>query len=786
MIIPLENNTNAIIKKLVKRNIESDKKKNIFCIMTITIAVALIVIASLTVQNIEHKNYSKISNQHQGIIYNVTDKIKEELELEPEIKKVGLCTEVKTVTFQNNKLTLLFYDNSMEEILGNALKGSLPNENNEIVVSTLMLDKMGIKSQIGDDIKLNLDGMEQLYKISGIIVGEETSTSNYPVLISRQLCKEILGTDQINAYIWLKAAQDITKEDAINTLNEICLKYGYTQWSISSYYDYMERDTPFANYIGYIFIAGLILGAAALVIYSVFYISIGNKIAQYGQLRTIGASKKQIYKIVIQEGIYLSIIGEALGIVVGTIISYVLYNLGWTLKAFFLTSIMAISFGTLLTYICVRKPAKIAASVSPIMAVRNQKFVYSYRVGKKKKRITPIYIAYLNLLRNKKKAIFTVLSMSLCSVLFILAATYYTSFNAEDMARIWDMSYGDFTLSIDLENSNEDTTNLLKKNIFSDELVENINNIEGVEGIVKHWALPVNFMVDESGVADKTLILGYGKNDAVKLKESLTNGDINTQAGDGLIVSDPKRMYDVYRWNPHIGQKVAFTFTNQTGEVVTKEYTISGFTSSQDGMGGYIFRMPSEELNKMAGFDCTYKLEVKEKASEYDYVKEQLRVVTNSNPKLHLETIEQKIIEHKEDNAGGFTLIFSLVIICALFAALSQINLSITNLFTRSKEIGILQSVGTTRRQLIKSFIAEAMFMSLVSIVIMFVLGIPGGFMIGEFLKQAGMAKGCVVPALPILLFIIGVVALQIVLSVVMINKIKKYSIIEQLSDNRK
>lgn len=151
----------------------------------------------------------------------------------------------------------------MEEILGNALKGSLPKENNEIVVSTLMLDKMGIKSQIGDAIKLKLDGMEQMYKISGIIVGEETSTSNYPVLISRQLCKEILGTDQINAYVWLKAAQDMTKEDAINTLNEICHKYGYTQWSINSYYDYMERDTPFANYIGYIFIAGLIHGASA-------------------------------------------------------------------------------------------------------------------------------------------------------------------------------------------------------------------------------------------------------------------------------------------------------------------------------------------------------------------------------------------------------------------------------------------------------------------------------------------------------------------------------------------
>ena len=52
MSIPFENNTSAVVKNMAKKNLRSDRKKNIFYIMAISIAVTIVVIVSLTVQNI--------------------------------------------------------------------------------------------------------------------------------------------------------------------------------------------------------------------------------------------------------------------------------------------------------------------------------------------------------------------------------------------------------------------------------------------------------------------------------------------------------------------------------------------------------------------------------------------------------------------------------------------------------------------------------------------------------------------------------------------------------------
>lgn len=58
-----------------------------------------------------------------------------------------------------------------------------------------------------------------------------------------------------------------------------------------------------------------------------------------------------------------------------------------------------------------------------------------------------------------------------------LAASYQSSFNAESMARYWDMKYGDFKISIDLENESENLDALLQKEYFSD-YVKRVGDIE--------------------------------------------------------------------------------------------------------------------------------------------------------------------------------------------------------------------------------------------------------------------------------------------------------------------
>ena len=65
MNYPFENDTSAVIKKLARKSVRFDKKKNLFCLSAIIVAVAMIMMSLLTVQNIIYQNQKEIEGLHQ-------------------------------------------------------------------------------------------------------------------------------------------------------------------------------------------------------------------------------------------------------------------------------------------------------------------------------------------------------------------------------------------------------------------------------------------------------------------------------------------------------------------------------------------------------------------------------------------------------------------------------------------------------------------------------------------------------------------------------------------------
>lgn len=569
-------------------------------------------------------------------------------------------------------------------------------------------------------------------------------------------------------------ADTLSKDEATEILSQISENTGLNNWTISGYYDYVNAQISFSNYLIYGIIALILFLASALVIYSIFYISVGQKVAEYGQLRTIGASKKQIYKIVLKEGYMLAIPGIIIGCIIGSIISYCLQSKGWSFLASILSLLGACIFGLLLVYISVHKPAKIASNVSPISALKNQVEIVNYRKHKSHN-ITPLYLAKISLSRNRKKSLLTILSMSLCGIIFFLSASYQSSFNAESMARSWDMRYGDFKISVDLENDSEDLDSILRKEYFSD-YVTQVKNMEGVQEVFTYSALPTEFSVDGKNT-DTTLLLGYNEKDMETLNKAVLSGKITDETE--LVVSDPDRIYDVYHWKPQVGDTVSFSFQNYNGETITKELKIGAITSSKDGMGGYLFRISEEALKKFAGYDCTYAIEIQEKPESYQTIEQQLRHLIVENKDVQLLTLEEIIAKHQSDNSAGFTLAYTIAIILWIFATINQINLTITNLLAQKKEMGILKSIGMTDKQLKKSFIFEGLFIIMVAIFITCIIGIPGGYIIGTSLKNAGMSTGFVFPLVSFSVFVIVMVLIETLLTVWLIRSWKKQSIIE-------
>lgn len=774
----MENETKEVIKKLSHKSVKYDKKKNLFCVAAITVAVAMIMMATLTVQNIIHQNQSEAGSLHQGIYFDVPQGTEKLISNQEGVKKVGLSSTIKTINNGEKKMTLLYYDASMYSLIDD-FEGQYPTADNEIVVTDSFIDSHECHLALNSSVSLNMDGEEKEYTIVGIYHDKAKQISNYPIFVSYEKCRELRNSDLLNAYVWLEDADMLSKEEATDILREISDACSIPGWMISGYYEYIHTELSVSNFIVYGLIAGVLFLAAALVIYSIFYISVGNKVAQYGQLRTIGASRKQIYKVVLKEGLLLSVPGILLGCVIGMFISYLLQQDGWTISSLLVSVFISALFGILLVYISVRKPAKIAASISPISALKNQGTETAIYGKHKRHRITPAYLAKINFLRNRKKSILTVLSMGLCGIIFFLAASYQNSFNAESMARFWDFPYGEFKITANLEDDTVDLGTVLRKEYF-DDYREEISKMDGVENMYSYLAMPVNFQADKDKVSDTSLLLGYNESNIENLNEALLVGDIT--ADTELIVSDPDRVYDVYHWKPEVGENVNFQFHTKDGDVVTRTFTIGALTSSADRMGGYIFRMPEDKLNELAGYDCTYAVEVKAETDKYDAIEQNLSRLIAGNGDVYLDTLKNETTIRQSDNAAGFVLAYAISIILGVFAILNQINLTVTNLLNRRREIGILKSVGMTNHQLMKSFLIEGMIISGTAILLTILLGIPGGYCIGEFLKNAGMAAGFQFPIAAFSAFIVLILLVESVMTLITINALKKQSVIETIS----
>ena len=76
-------------------------------------------------------------------------------------------------------------------------------------------------------------------------------------------------------------------------------------------------------------VIALVLISGYIVIQSIFRISINDKIRSYGQLRTSGATPKQIKRIVKNEGRKLGSIGILIGTVLGVCGGFLLFSKGF-------------------------------------------------------------------------------------------------------------------------------------------------------------------------------------------------------------------------------------------------------------------------------------------------------------------------------------------------------------------------------------------------------------------------------------------------------------------------
>ena len=477
------------LNNLTIKNLKINKKRTISLIIGIILAIFLItsvitIISSFQKTLLEHTKKTK-GDYHYGFL-NVPAFELDEFSKDENIDKIFVTKILGYSSLQESSGTnipleiLSFSQGSLDNLGLEITDGRIPQTDSEIIFSDTLTKYNETDIKLGSQIELELqngdNSYEKTYTIVGIvnITDEYIETVNNPnsdKYIAITKLNEYSESDKLNVYIKIKdldkRLETIAKLQGIddNTYkNLIGSNNAITEKNLSRYennkYVYLYNNTLLGMQTGdYIdetakmvySVAGIIILVIVLTsVYCIrnsFDISITEKIKQYGILSSIGATKKQIRKIVFHEAFILGIISIPIGIIIGILFVYIflkilglqlgksLFGMEFIFSTNLYAIIITIILSCLVLYLSARKSAKKASKLSPLEAIKGSK---NLKINSKKLKTPKIIkklfgiggvLAYKNIKRNKKRYRTTIVSLILSVTLLITAISFskYTS-----------------------------------------------------------------------------------------------------------------------------------------------------------------------------------------------------------------------------------------------------------------------------------------------------------------------------------------------------------------------
>ena len=562
-----------------------------------------------------------------------------------------------------------------------------------------------------------------------------------------------------------------------------------------------------------IIICIVIMLASIYCIKNSFDISITEKTKQYGILRSVGATKKQIRKNVFYEATILGIFGIPLGIIFGILATFILLKVSnYYIESFTDQSIdlkLATSFagiiisailGIITVYFSAFRSAKKATKVSPIDSIRNNNDVkISSKEVKSPKYIKKFWgiggeISYKNLKRNKKKYHTTTVSLVVSIILFI-ASVGFSNIMYEQAN--YELTLSDYNLSL---FTSVEPNNTAKFNKFVN--TTKLDNIEdysirrGVGLYFKNAKLNQEF-VDFSNmyVSSETMqyisIITVGNEQYQKYlkKLGLNYDDMKNKAilMDYIRTghqneNEMKIQYKtLHQYNYKVGDEISGTIYEsaenyKVGIGYVTDVRPFGFNKSMEEA---VLIVSDEEYNKIPRGNKAEALNIYYKSNNANKLQDDIdKMLQGEN--YGTENIEE--IVKKQSNIVTFVNIFlyGFIIVISLIGITNIFNTITANMELRKPEFAMLKSVGMTKNEFNKMIKLESMFMGTKSLLI----GIPIGIII-NYLMYFIMADGSNIHfKFPFIAILVSICVVFILIFAIMrysINKVNKQNIIETI-----
>ena len=788
MTWPFENDTSAITKKLAKKSLQSEKRRNLMVVIAVALAAFLICFTGIVSTSLTQMQRNQVVDTYEAVWLGVEENDIETLKGLPEFERVGGYYMLgEELSEQGYHASYVYNDAEMMEIGRDQMKlleGNLPQKANEVVVSEYFLSTYGNNAKIGDTVTLDTESFHGDYVVTGIMDSvNEKEANTCAIILSNAALTEWKGFDPTGyrAYVHFKNSDQLGEELMTSYCREIAEEYQLPMPKMNSkYFAYASKSFDFALMAGVI---AIVLIGGYIVIQSIFRISINDKIKSYGQLRTIGATPKQIKRIVKREGRKLGSIGILVGTVLGVCCGFLLFSKGFNAVSYAVMVSLTLISGWIMVSISIRKPVKIAAGISPIEAVRFTPAQKDIRSRKKNIKLNPVSMGIANFKRDRKKTISIVASLSIGGILLMVVSSIVLVRSPEQIARLY---FPDSDYKIYLQDLSEEM--LVKGNPLNEELKQEVLSVDGVTDIiVARQSLHTSIKTDanqNSGICDTLTDQNYAMVEA-----ALTEGTMPTDS-HSIVIHD---QIVAYFEDMGVGSTVEFSSIDGKQSIPV---TISGVFSTSKmpvifGHGrahtdGSVFFAPKdlfyELYPEITTFDYSWSIVSNPKKAET--VKAELKNIVAEHSNLALDEIDTAIAAEKSQNSAAFGSMQVLSWLVFLFGVINLINTTLSNQMSRKQENSVLRSIGLTQKQLCKMNICEGLCYAFFATLAILIVGFPISIVASREISIATFGGNVVPYKFPVLemgLFILVLFGMELILSVWTIRRQKKQSLIEQM-----
>lgn len=836
----------SILKRFTIKNLLLNKKRSIVTIIGIILSTALICATAGLVTSFQ-KTLINAEIDGEGS-YHILLKDVPSKELDSILKNryIGDSYKYSLMGYANLKgsknqykpylKVLEFEDKALLNGGINLVKGRFPKSSNEVVISEHVLYNGRVNYKLGDKITLaignryDLEGNEinfeslsyndddvieenvvpkftKTFTIVGVIkrpnyTYEGYADAGYTVItrLENQANKTYtvgLITDKVKNYDRLYKSITGVSSDKFHD----DVKYGASvHRALLEYQGYGFGSSTLTTLVslGFIVIVIIII-SSVFSIKNSFSISVTERFKQYGMLRSVGATKKQIKRSVLFEGLCLGLVGIPLGILSGLLAVFILIKIvGLILEpslngitfAFYINWIpilLAALLGFATIMLSALIPACKAAKISPIEAIRSSNDV---KLTKKKikapKLIRKLFgvggvISYKSLKRSKKKYRTTVVSLVVSIAIFIGLSSF--------------IDYGFKLSSISYKNLDYNVNIYSRAN--NGDFYNNFKTIASLDGVNKYNLSMVtyaeldksyltDFGLDSSGGNGVNVTIASLSDDEFSRYVKSLGGSVSDFEDKGILVDElmfyqdnKRREGNVLKLNAgdsiKVGDKSLQIAKRASKKPMGYEMSFSD--------GGYVF-VSEKTIRSLS--DKLYSGGLYIKASEPDELCHQIDELKRNNDSFN-EIVYNNYDEYVRENDAMILVIsiflYGFIAVITLIGVTNIFNTITTNMALRRKEFAMLKSVGMTKKEFNRMIRLESVFYGVKSLIIGSIIGV----LLSYFIHRAVVNTLETAYMFPYKSIVIAVIFVFLIVGLTMkysIDKINKENIIETIRND--